>query len=118
MKDWMMLVGVVQGIYFLVTGIWPILHIRSFQAVTGPKTDRWLVKTVGALVAVIGAVLLQASWRGQLTTQLVCLAIACAAALALVDINYALRRVISKIYLLDAIVQIILIAGWIITWVW
>ena len=49
---------VVQGVYFLLTGVWPLLSIRTFEAVTGPKVDRWLVKTVGLLVAVIGASLL------------------------------------------------------------
>ena len=29
----------VQGAYFLVTGVWPLVSIRSFQAVTGKKTD-------------------------------------------------------------------------------
>jgi len=42
-------------VYFLLTGIWPLLSMRTFEAVTGPKVDRWLVKTVGVLVAVIGS---------------------------------------------------------------
>lgn len=44
----------VQGIYFLLTGLWPLVSIESFQWVTGPKTDLWLVYCVGCLVAVIG----------------------------------------------------------------
>ena len=46
---------VAQGVYFLLTGIWPLLSMRTFEAVTGPKVDRRLVKTVGVLVAVIGS---------------------------------------------------------------
>ena len=42
----------VQAGYFVVTGVWPIVHMRSFLAVTGPKTDLWLVKTIGVLVTV------------------------------------------------------------------
>jgi hypothetical protein len=57
----------VQGLYFLITGVWPIVHIDSFLAVTGPKTDHlntelgdhWLVITVGALIAAIAASLLR-----------------------------------------------------------
>jgi hypothetical protein len=30
-----------------VTGVWPIPHLQSFEAVTGPKKERWLVKTMG-----------------------------------------------------------------------
>jgi hypothetical protein len=33
-------------------GLWPLVHLSSFEAVLGPKTDRWLVKTVcGLLIA-------------------------------------------------------------------
>ena len=53
-----------QGSYFLLTGVWPLLHMRSFLAVTGPKTDLWLVETVGVLVAAIGAGLLLSAARG------------------------------------------------------
>jgi hypothetical protein len=28
-----------QGVYYPVTGIWPILDRRSFEQVTGPKVD-------------------------------------------------------------------------------
>jgi hypothetical protein len=46
-----------QAAYYCLTGIWPLLHLASFEAVTGPKTDDWLVKMVGLLAAVIGATL-------------------------------------------------------------
>lgn len=48
-----------QGAYYLVTGLWPIVHFASFEALTGPKRDRWLVRTVGLLAAVIGLTLLR-----------------------------------------------------------
>ncbi|VTR52312.1 Uncharacterised protein [Sphingobacterium thalpophilum] len=44
----------IQGIYYCLTGIWPVIHISSFMAVTGPKTDLWLVKMVGLLSLAIG----------------------------------------------------------------
>src|SRR5438270_11614006 len=40
----------VQGVYYLLTGVWPLVSIDTFQMVTGPKTDLWLVQTVGALI--------------------------------------------------------------------
>jgi hypothetical protein len=48
-----------QGIYYVVSGAWPLLHFPSFEAVTGPKRDRWLVRTVGLLAAVIGLTLVR-----------------------------------------------------------
>lgn len=33
----------IQGCYYLITLIWPLVHIKSFMAVTGYKRDVWLV---------------------------------------------------------------------------
>jgi len=30
-------IAILQGLYFVITGIWPLLSISTFQAVTGPK---------------------------------------------------------------------------------
>jgi hypothetical protein len=49
------LVALIQGIYFFVFGIWPILSMSTFLKITGPKTDLWLVKTVGLILAQINA---------------------------------------------------------------
>ena len=37
-----------QGAFYLAAGLWPIVHRSSFERATGPKTDFWLVRTVGA----------------------------------------------------------------------
>jgi len=34
--------------------------MRSFEAITGPKADKWVVRTVAVLVTVIGGVLVAA----------------------------------------------------------
>src|SRR5690349_12706339 len=91
----------VHGIYFFGTGIWPILHMRSFLAVTGPKQDLWLVRTVGALIAVIGVALFFARETPFI------LAIGSSVSLAFVDVYYVARRVIAKVYLLDAVPEIV-----------
>jgi hypothetical protein len=101
-----------QSIYFLITGLWPILHMRSFLAVTGPKTDLWLVKTVGSLIAVIGCVLAVAAWRQAISSEVILLAAGSAATLMTVDVVYTMKRVIPKIYLADAIVEALLIVAW------
>jgi energy-converting hydrogenase Eha subunit E len=105
-----------QSIYFLLTGIWPLISIESFQAVTGPKVDLWLVKMVGLLAAVIGLSLLVATVDKRLLLETFILAIGGAASFAIIDLIYALSGRISPIYLLDAVVQVILIIlvsiGW------
>lgn len=104
--------AIIQGIYFLITGVWPLFSIKTFMAVTGPKTDLWLVKTVGAVLAVIGAVLIVAGRGDEVTSAIALLAAGSAAALACVDVIYAARRVISPIYLADAAAEAALIIFW------
>lgn len=105
-----------QGLYFLLTGLWPLISIRAFEAVTGPKADDWLVKTVGVLIAVVGAVLLLAGWRGQPPPEVVLLAVGTALALAGVDVWYVARRVIPRVYLLDALAELVLVGLWGAAW--
>jgi hypothetical protein len=101
-----------QGIYFLATGVWPLVHLESFEAVTGEKTDDWLVITVGVLVTSIGVTLLVAAYRRTQVIEIAVLAIGSAAALTGIDVYYSSAGVISKIYLADALAELLLIGGW------
>jgi hypothetical protein len=100
-----------QGLYYVATGTWPLLHMRSFERVTGPKNDKWLVKTVGLLVATIG-VALWAGSRARVPPAIRILGGLSALALAGVDVNYSARGRISPIYLLDAGAELVLALGW------
>ncbi|HYE05692.1 MAG TPA: hypothetical protein VEL07_09185 [Planctomycetota bacterium] len=100
-----------QAAYFGATGLWPLVHLRSFQAVTGPKHDRWLVLTVGALVCAVAAALALAAVDGVGRSDLV-LAVGAALALLLVDVVFTARRVIARIYLGDAAIEAALIGAW------
>jgi hypothetical protein len=103
-----------QGAYYLSTGVWPIVHMRSFEAVTGKKIERWLVKTVGLLASAIGLTLLaSARRRGRLSADARLLGIASAAGFAAVDLWYGgARRRISPIYLLDGAAEVAVAALW------
>lgn len=101
-----------QGIYFFLTGVWPVVSPGTFQWVTGPKYDVWLVKTVGLLIAVIAVTLLVGAKRRRISPELKLLAAGSAAALAAVDLVYALSDRIPDIYLADAVVEIALVALW------
>jgi hypothetical protein len=105
-------VAAVQGVYFLLTGLWPIFSIDSFQAITGKKGDLWLVYTVGALVTVVGASILWAAVRRRVTPEVATLGVGSALALAAIDVIFVLRGVISGVYLLDAAAQVGLVVWW------
>ncbi len=68
-------VAFVQAGYYGPSGLWPIFSLRSFEWITGPKVDGWLVKTVGALVSVVGGVLGLAASRRRLTPEMELLAL-------------------------------------------
>jgi len=101
-----------QGVYFLATGLWPIVDMESFERVTGRKTDQWLVRTVGVLVSAIGATLMSAGARRTMTREVAGLAVGSAVGLASIDVFYAMRRRISRIYLVDAVLEGALVSLW------
>ena len=105
-------VAYAQAAFYIVTGIWSLVGIRSFQKITGPKVDIWLVKTVGALVTVIGGALGLAGYRNRLTPEVTLLAAGSAAGLATIDIVYVAQKRIRPVYLLDAAAEAGLIALW------
>jgi hypothetical protein len=102
----------IQGSIYVACGLWPIIHLRSFEKVTGPKADGWLVKTVGGLLAVTGASLLLGSARPGPQRPLRILGQGTAAVLALIDVVYASRGRISRIYFADAALQVAIGALW------
>lgn len=106
------LIAKLQGIYWTITGVWPILHMPSFLWVTGPKTDLWLVRTVGILITVVGLVLLVPGFRNRVTAEVKWLGIGGAAGLGFVSAFYSLNDVIWDIYLLDAVAELIIILLW------
>lgn len=112
----MVILAYIQGIYFVATGLFPLFSMRAFEAITGPKQDHWLVKTVGLLITVIGAVILYSAQRGEFPQETVILAVGSAGVLAAVDIFYSSIGRISKVYLLDAVAEILLILAWL--WFW
>jgi len=90
--------------------------MTSFLAVTGPKTDLWLVRTVALLITIVGASLLTAA-RGEAPgAAVLVLAVGSALGLACVDIIGWATGAISPIYLADAAVEIplaaVLLAAW------
>ncbi len=111
-RDWAERLALLQGGFDVVTGLWPILHLRSFEAVTGPKPEGWLVKTVGALITVIGGTLLFAGTRRRVGPEVRLLGAGTAAAFTAVDVIYTAKRRIPPLYLFDAATRTVLLAGW------
>jgi hypothetical protein len=101
-----------HGLFNLVGGAWPLLSMRSFEAVLGPKTDRWLVYVVGGLLATTGwtQLRLPATREGLRAARL--LGIGCAGTLLAVDLVNVPAGRISRIYLVDAAME----TAWLVAW--
>jgi hypothetical protein len=83
-----------------------------FEAVLGPKIDRWLVNTVAGLLVADGLTQLAASSSPATVAQARRLGVRTAAALATIDVVYVPAGRISKPYLLDAALEV----AWIVAW--
>lgn len=111
----------VQGTYFFLTGVWPLVSIETFQLVTGRKTDHlvtgreadhWLVNTVSVLVIAIGTTLFFSAWRGRFSAEVAILGIAAAIGLIGIDVVYVARGTISAVYLVDAVLEAAIMITW------
>ncbi|OBB95290.1 hypothetical protein [Mycobacterium sp. 852002-40037_SCH5390672] len=101
-----------HGAFNVAGGLWPVVHMRSFEAVLGPKVDRWLVYTVAGLMACIGATQLSATGETASLRLGRRIGIGSALTLGTIDVLYSPRGRISKMYLVDALAE----AGWLIAW--
>jgi hypothetical protein len=102
-----------QSVYFFITAVWPLVHIKSFMWVTGYKTDVWLVKTVSAILVPIS---LTMAFHLLLKTDhrpLLLLGLSTNISFICIDVYYSLTNVISDIYLVDAAIQGCFLIAWI-----
>ncbi|MFJ2237934.1 hypothetical protein [Streptomyces sp. NPDC087859] len=101
-----------QGLFDLVGGGWPLLHLRSFEWVFRPESEEWLRRTTAGLLAVSGWVLPRTpSPQGGLAwTRRT--AVGTAASLPAVDVAYVPRGRIRPASLLEAAMQ----AGGLVAW--
>jgi hypothetical protein len=96
--------------YLVATGVWSLAHRRSFERVTGPKEDYWLVQTVGALAIVIGASLGVATRRRAHGPETIVLGAASSIAFGLASVRASQTE--SRVYLGDALLEIAFLAAW------
>jgi hypothetical protein len=104
--DEMRRVLLVQGGYYVGTGVIPFVSRALFETLTGPKREWWLVQTVGGLVTAIGAGLIAGALRNETPLPLVGVGAGSAVTLAGIDVVYVARGRIAPTYLVDAGAQL------------
>ena len=96
--------------YLVATGVWSLAHRRSFERVTAPKEDYWLVQTVGALAIAIGVSLGVAVRRRTQEPETIVLAAASCIAFGLASVRASQTE--SRVYLGDALLEVAFLAAW------
>jgi hypothetical protein len=98
-------------VFNIVGGLWPMVSVRSFEAVFGSKKDRWLQRTTAGLLIGIGWTQTRSAAAGQ-WRHARRLGVATAAVLLAIDLVYVPKGRIPKTYLLDAAME----AAWLFVW--
>lgn len=98
-----------QAAYLAGSGLAPFASMRAFEAVTGPKADHWLVRTVGLLA--VGFAVLLAQEAGEPEPDAL-LGVAAALPFAAASGWYGATGRISRIYLVDAAIELVFAALW------
>lgn len=104
-----------QGVFYVITGLWPIIHLRSFERITGRRREGWLAKAMGGMITAVGAALIVGSLESKAPRSLRVLGMGSALALGLADLVFATRgRKAQKAYLADAVAEGAAFTGWVI----
>jgi hypothetical protein len=101
-----------QGAFYIASGLWPLIHRRSFEGVFGPKHDYWIAATVALLLVGNGTVQLSYASTPEGVAFAKRLGMTTAAALAGVDVVNVARGRINSRYLVDAAAEV----GWLGVW--
>ena len=101
-----------HGVFNVISGLWPLVSMGTFERVTGPKADRWLVQTVAGLMVANGVTQLSGATSREGVRLAGLIGRSTAAVLAGIDLAYAHQGRISRVYLLDAAVEL----GWVALW--
>lgn len=100
-----------EATVYAVTGLWPIIHYSSFEKITGPKADVWLVIVVGWFITICSAAMFS-SYFGNISREGLVIALGTPVILGTLDVYYVLKKEISKVYLIDAVLEFFFAVCW------
>ena len=97
-----------QGAYYMLIGAWPLIHFPSFARFVGLPVNPFQAHAFGALLVVVGGVLLESVRRETSEALATLLGLAAAAAIALVEAMWLPRFGIMTPLWIDLGVQVAL----------
>jgi hypothetical protein len=85
--------------------------MQSFEKVSGPKKNDWLVKTVSLLLIADAICFASALLMNLVSFPVFLLAVSSATALFMIDVIYVVKKIISSVYLFDAVIELAFIVS-------
>lgn len=105
-------VAAAQGTCYVGMGLWPLTHLQSFELITGPKHNAALMQVAGALLTVIGIILLLGSLQKSVSHTTTFLGAGIAGVLAVLATVFVAKGGMPAIYLWDAGLE----SGFVVWW--
>jgi hypothetical protein len=96
--------GRMQGGYYLVGGLWRLLHAHSFERVAGPKPDQFQTDVTAALFTAVGTALIAGTLKSAPRGPVRVLAISAPVAVAIIDLRH--RQQIRRLFRVEAALEI------------
>jgi len=84
----------------------------SFLGVIGARGELWLTRALSLLVGASGLAILLAARSRRVTREIVIFGVILAFGLTFIDVYYSSLGTISDVYLVDAVVQLVLVGIW------
>ncbi|GAB0157916.1 hypothetical protein CHRYSEOSP005_32100 [Chryseobacterium sp. Alg-005] len=106
------LIPLVQGIYFFITGVWPLIHLKSFMEVTGPKTDIWLVQTVAVLILSHSMLFFYIAFKKRILPVYALMGMITTSGLAIIELYYYFQGTLKWVYFIDSVIEILFFIYW------
>jgi hypothetical protein len=109
------LVALAVGIYDTSVGIWPLISMNTFTSVTGLAGHDAIVKAIGASWSLLGIALLISNKNRSMIPPLGIASTIAGSTLAIIQCILVANRVISPIFLIQALAETTIGLTWILT---
>lgn len=106
------LVGKLQGAYYMLAGLWPLVAPDHFMSFTGARAELWLAQMLGALMAAAGIVLWQGTQQRCINASVPLLGVLVAMGLLGAELNYVSEQTLARSYLMEGVAEFAFLIGW------
>jgi hypothetical protein len=103
---------VLQSLYYLFAGLWPLLHMLSFMSESGPKADPWLMQAEGMLIVCIISAFVIDLYTHKAAFSIIFLAVSTSIGFLYIDLMHSFSGEMGGIYLIDASAHLVLMTIW------